>query len=150
MIVDVWGPLIELVKKLEGLVLTAYPSWEGGMDTIGYGHKMKAGDPRDITLEQAEGLLIKDLTRARSRALSYFTSSELFNMPPAIKALATELVFNVGSLRGYPQFRAKASGEVDGDPIDEIGRTYINRQGLRVTMTYRVNTIKDWYREINA
>lgn len=151
MIIDVWSSLVELVKKLEGLVLTPYPSMEGGMPTIGYGHKLTIGeDIKELTEHQAESLLIMDLQKAHDRAATYFTPQELFNMPPSVKALATELVFNIGSLQGYPKFRAKAAGRMDGDPVSEINRTYINRQGIRVHLTWRVEAIKDWYYHING
>ena len=52
---------IELIKKYEGLRLTAYRC-PAGVWTIGYGHTKGVKQGQKISSEEAEKLLIEDLT----------------------------------------------------------------------------------------
>lgn len=51
---------LELIKNFEGLRLKAYFCPAGKL-TIGYGHLVKDDEPREITEEEANNLLKKDL-----------------------------------------------------------------------------------------
>lgn len=51
---------LELIKFFEGLRLEAY-FCPAGLETIGYGHVLKKGDPKKITESEANQILKKDL-----------------------------------------------------------------------------------------
>lgn len=52
---------LELIKKWEGVKLTAYLPTPNDVWTIGYGHTKTARPGMTITLEEAENLLVRDL-----------------------------------------------------------------------------------------
>jgi len=52
---------LELIKKWEGVKLTAYMPTPNDVWTIGYGHTKTARPGMTITLEKAEELLVQDL-----------------------------------------------------------------------------------------
>lgn len=54
---------LALLQRFESLRLRAYKD-QGGKDTIGWGHLMLPGEPRQITREQADKLLRTDVGRA--------------------------------------------------------------------------------------
>ncbi len=56
---------VDLIKQHEGLRLSAYLC-PAGVPTIGYGHTATAAMGQTISAEQAEALLIRDLTGAEN------------------------------------------------------------------------------------
>lgn len=87
---------INLIKKYEGLHLTAYKDY-GGTLTIGYGHTKNVLDGMQITQEQADILLMADIEKAKSIVNRYdidyhFSQNEY----DALVSFA----FNIGSLYG--------------------------------------------------
>ena len=85
---------IALVKKHEGLRLTAYDDTDG-LKTIGWGHLIKPNeDYSTITLEQAESLLTSDLSQAESDAKSLFDNFD--DLCEARQAVLIDMSFNLG------------------------------------------------------
>jgi hypothetical protein len=140
-----------------------HTSPEGGTDTIAYGHKLSSKEDSSgiidingkkvnykagLTPEQAEMLLVQDMANSEKKAQKYFTKAEWNKMPRKVQLLATELEFNVRKgLKGYPTFvkLAKNPATVE-DAITEIGRTYTDEQGNKVSLSKRVGAITDWYK----
>lgn len=82
---DPWNPsFITYIKKVENGVkygwnakkerFFEYPSFEGGTNTIGYGHKLKRGEsfPNGLTENEADRLLISDLRDVAKSIDTYF------------------------------------------------------------------------------
>ena len=59
---ECWKNALNLVAHFEGLRLNAY-TCPAGYLSIGYGHRMDAGDVRQITSETAKSLLVADFGR---------------------------------------------------------------------------------------
>lgn len=99
-----------------------YPisSVEGGLPTIGYGHKLKTGEnfSKGISEDEAIRLLNNDLNIARETAkrevdqkygLGIFQHLTLDK-----QEMLTDFVFNLGSLRSFPKFtRAVLTNDVN-------------------------------------
>lgn len=83
---------LALIKKHEGLVLTAYPDL-GGVYTIGYGHTATAKPGQTITRQQAESLLAKDVKTAEAAVLKSVKVPLTQNEFDAL----VSLVFNIGA-----------------------------------------------------
>ena len=90
--------LKDIIAKFEGLSLVPYQD-AAGYWTIGYGHKIVAGDPyypvgnvTKITQEEADRLLDEDTANAKA-AVEHFVTVTLST--PQLQAL-TSFVFNVG------------------------------------------------------
>ena len=92
------GQFKAIIAKFEGLSLTPYKD-AAGIWTIGYGHKIVAGDPyypvgsvQQITQDEADALLADDTSSAKTaveRLVLYSLST------PQLQAL-TSFVYNVG------------------------------------------------------
>ena len=84
-----------------------HKSFEGGSDTIGYGHKIQSGEnfSGGITDEQAESLLRKDLQKAASQV-----NKEVGGKPLTKKQMEmlVDFVFNMGTLKKFPKFTQAA------------------------------------------
>ena len=84
-----------------------HKSFEGGSDTIGYGHKIQPGENfgKGITDAQAESLLIKDLQKALSQV-----NKEVGGRPLTKKQMEmfVDFVFNMGTLKKFPKFTQSA------------------------------------------
>lgn len=108
---------IDYIKTVENAGKTGYnkqkklwfphKSFEGGSDTIGYGHKIQKGEDfsKGITDSQAEDLLKKDLEKAKKQVYN-----ELGNRQMSKKQLEmfVDFVFNMGTLKKFPKFTAAA------------------------------------------
>ena len=108
---------IDYIKSVENAGKTGYnkqkklwfphKSFEGGSDTIGYGHKIQKGEDfsKGITDAQADDLLKKDLDKAKEQVYK-----ELGNRQLTKKQLEmfVDFVFNMGTLKKFPKFTLAA------------------------------------------
>lgn len=82
-----------------------YPhkSFEGGSDTIAYGHKILPGEDytKGITEEQAEALLVRDLEKAKAQVLREVNNQKLNGKQ---LEMLVDFVFNMGTLKKFPKF----------------------------------------------
>lgn len=88
--------LVPLVKRSEGLLLTAYQD-PVGIWTIGWGHTRTAKKGMTITREEAETLLHLDLQVAVTSTLSILPI--LATLPAPCIAAITDFTFNLGAGR---------------------------------------------------
>ena len=108
---------IDYIKRVENAGKTGFnkkknlwfphKSFEGGSDTIGYGHKIQPGEDfsKGITDAQAEALLRKDLQKAQAQV-----NKELGGRPLNQKQMEmfVDFVFNMGTLKKFPKFTQAA------------------------------------------
>ena len=104
---------IDYIKRVENAGKTGYnakkklwfphESFEGGSDTIGYGHKIQPGEnfSNGITDAQADALLKKDLQKAADQV-----KKELGGRSVTQKQMEmfVDFVFNMGTLKKFPKF----------------------------------------------
>jgi len=84
-----------------------HKSFEGGSDTIGYGHKIQKGEDfsKGITDSQAEDLLKKDLEKAKAQVYKELNGQQLSKKQ---LEMFVDFVFNMGTLKKFPKFTAAA------------------------------------------
>jgi GH24 family phage-related lysozyme (muramidase) len=137
---------INFIKLIENVSKTGYDNrkklWfphkspEGGLKTIGYGHKIQSAEEErrlmstGLTDKEAEDMLIKNLTiasrRAKSDVQKRFPGAVL---DQAQMEMLTEFAFNLGSLTGFPKF---TDAVVKGDwstAKKEYHRNYTDKDG---------------------
>ncbi len=115
----------DLIKKWEGYSDVPYQD-SAGFWTIGYGHRIVAGDPyypqgaqQKITRAEADALLARDMATARAAVLQYtrvpLTSAQLDGL--------TSFVYNVGvnAYRNSTMLRKLNEGDYTG-AAGEFGR----------------------------
>jgi GH24 family phage-related lysozyme (muramidase) len=107
------GSFIDYIKKVENQGKVGYnaekklwfphKSFEGGSDTIGYGHKIQKGEDfsKGITDSQAESLLKTDLAKAKQQVYKELGSVKL---TPQQEEMFVDFVFNMGTLKKFPKF----------------------------------------------
>lgn len=80
-----------------------HESFEGGSDTIGYGHKIQKGEDfsKGITDAQAEVLLKRDLERAKNIVNKEVGGRQLSKKQ---MEMFVDFVFNMGTLSKFPKF----------------------------------------------
>lgn len=80
-----------------------HESFEGGSDTIGYGHKIQKGEDfsKGITDAQAEALLKRDLERAKNIVNKEVGGRQLSKKQ---MEMFVDFVFNMGTLSKFPKF----------------------------------------------
>jgi len=91
-----------------------HKSFEGGSDTIGYGHKIQSGEDysKGITDAQAEALLRKDLAKAQSQVNKELGGRQLSKKQ---MEMFVDFVFNMGTLKKFPKFtQAALKNDVGG------------------------------------
>lgn len=83
-----------------------HPSFEGGTPTMGYGHKMTNIDDYSsgLTDQQVNALLVHDLEAADAR-LRGDLGSDYNTLDDRRKQMLLDIVFNVGGLSKFPNFR---------------------------------------------
>lgn len=81
----------ELIRRYEGLSLKAYIC-PAGKETIGYGHVMQAGDPKRITVTEAERLLDQDCKIAQ-KGIAALVKTQISDQR---MAALISFVYNVG------------------------------------------------------
>ena len=107
------GSFMDYIKKVENQGRVGYnvekklwfphKSFEGGSDTIGYGHKLQKGEDfsKGITDTQAEDLLKKDLEKAKQQVYKELGGIKL---TPQQEEMFIDFVFNMGTLNKFPKF----------------------------------------------
>ena len=107
------GSFMDYIKKVENQGKVGYnaekklwfphKSFEGGSDTIGYGHKIQKGEDfsKGITDSQAESLLKTDLAKAKQQVYKELGSVKL---TPQQEEMFVDFVFNMGTLKKFPKF----------------------------------------------
>jgi len=107
------GSFMDYIKKVENQGKVGYnaekklwfphKSFEGGSDTIGYGHKIQKGEDfsKGITDAQAESLLKTDLAKAKQQVYKELGSVKL---TPQQEEMFVDFVFNMGTLKKFPKF----------------------------------------------
>jgi hypothetical protein len=117
--------LVEFLKTVENDALAAgdlsrirHASPEGGLDTVGFGHKLTRTEDEEgsvygysldsLTLEQAEAVLRQDVAKAEDslRAkLKAKHNTELEMLSPRKQAMLIDYEFNViGGIYAFPKF----------------------------------------------
>jgi GH24 family phage-related lysozyme (muramidase) len=96
-----------------------HKSFEGGSDTIAYGHKLKPGEDFSggITEEEATELLKKDLEIAKKIVYQELKNVKL---TPKQEEMFVDFVFNMGTLKKFPKF----VGAVLKNDIDTMRKEY--------------------------
>ena len=131
--------LIEFLMEQEGFS----PVWyrDGPCWAIGYGHHSCTPDRsiEPISEQEARVLLERDIQAAAERAGEEFSELEGYPiawLPERLRMALTELVFNTGSLKGWPRFVRAVS---QGDILRAIkeSRRYYRVGGQRVYMAKR-------------
>jgi GH24 family phage-related lysozyme (muramidase) len=104
---------IDYIKRVENAGKTGYDSkkklwfphksFEGGSDTIGYGHKIQPGEnfSKGITDDQVEDLLKRDLQKAADRVKKELGDVQLTQKQ---MEMFVDFVFNMGTLKKFPKF----------------------------------------------
>jgi GH24 family phage-related lysozyme (muramidase) len=118
------GSFIDYIKKVENQGKVGYnvekklwfphKSFEGGSDTIGYGHKIQKGEDfsKGITDAQAESLLRIDLAKAKQQVYKEVGGVKL---TPQQEEMFIDFVFNMGTLNKFPKFTEFAlKNDLDG------------------------------------
>jgi len=125
------GSFTDYIKKVENQGKKGYDSqkklwfphesFEGGSDTIGYGHKIQKGEDfsKGITDAQAEELLKKDLAKAKQQV-----NKELggIKLTPKQEEMFIDFVFNMGTLKKFPKFTQAALDNDLGGMKDQYKR----------------------------
>jgi len=126
-----------------------YPSPEGGLDTVGYGHKLTAPGQFSSGLSEAEAqkLLETDVRKSELLAKSYidkkYGKGTYDKLPQNSQMVLTDFQFNLGNLKGFPKF---VDATVSGDKetmLAEYKRYYKDKSGE----TKEVKKRNDWTRE---
>lgn len=89
-----------------GGVWFPHKSYEGGTDTIGYGHKIKAGEDfsKGLSDEQVNNLLIQDLRVHEDVVKNEIGTDVYTNLDINRKQMLIDFAFNLGTLKGFPKF----------------------------------------------
>src|SRR5699024_1814638 len=86
----------ELIKRFEGLVLTAYQD-AAGIYTIGWGHTRGVKSGEFIDEATAERLLSEDISEVERSIASHLPESAIRRLPDASYDALVSFVFNVGT-----------------------------------------------------
>lgn len=112
-----------------------YPekSFEGGDETIGYGHKIQRGEDfsQGISQEKAVELLKEDLRLAKNRI-----PFDISDLPVKNQQFLIELSFNVGDVNKFPKF-TKACRENNWKVMQKEYKRYCVVRGKRVELKQR-------------
>lgn len=94
---------VRMLMELEGCKLESYPD-EAGYGTIGYGHRLKHGDPNRITAAEALNLMTLDIADVMNCLRKLFSVEPIQTKTDAIAIL----VFNIGAqaFRGSHLYRS--------------------------------------------
>ena len=140
---------IEYVKKVENEPLmvngtnAVHASPEGGLDTVGYGHKLTPeeaqskkvyGIPFDkITPEKAEQILHMDLAK-KEKQLADTLGRRYTALPPKNKEMLLDFAFNLGvngTVKGYPNFTEAVLNNDMETARQEYIRNYKDAKGVK-------------------
>jgi len=143
-----------------------HPSPEGGLPTLGYGHKLEQRDvdngdifinamahpvwgmPDDMVIT----LFTLDVTEAEEQARNEWNQYKPQGalswdyVPQKYRAILTNLVFNVGSLApkghlGWPKLFDAIKRENDSEVLHEATTSYRRPDGVRVKLTRRIEVL---------
>jgi len=126
-----------LVRKIlefeEGVVRVVYPSWEGGRDTAGIGHKLTAVEARkwfrgmSVSNEQMEKWYFEDVIQATEAAEKWLKTS-WHRLTPLRQALAVCMAFQMG-WTGIKKFQETAKHIYAGEWLDVKAHIYATKWG---------------------
>ena len=114
---DLDQSFVDYIKSVENALRAGYnknkklwfphKSFEGGSDTIGYGHKIQSEEDfsKGITDSQAEALLKKDLRKAAEQVKKEVGNKQLTKKQ---MEMFVDFVFNMGTLKKFPKFTQAA------------------------------------------
>jgi GH24 family phage-related lysozyme (muramidase) len=131
------GGFMDYMRDVEGAVrdpktgnYKSYPSMEGGLNTVGIGHKLQKGETfGDMTEEEAEALFRVDLNKHAAKARKTFNGkygdAAFESLPIKHQQALIDLQFGVaGGVAKYPKFmKAVATGDREG-MLREYTRSY--------------------------
>ena len=135
-----------------------HPSPEGGLDTIGFGHKLTLAEVRagkvydiylsDLDIDAAHRILEKDVRRHESlvRLNGYRNGYTYDNLDEVRAEMLVEMNFNVGDVyRKFPSFtKAVYANDRDG-MLAEYERSYLRSDGKRVLLEKRNRMFKETF-----
>ena len=140
---------IEYVKKVVNEPLrvngtnAVHASPEGGLDTVGYGHKLTPeeaqskkvyGIPFDkITPEKAEQILHMDLAK-KEKQLADTLGRRYTALPPKNKEMLLDFAFNLGvdgTIKKFPSFTEAVLNNDMETARQEYIRNYTDKEGVK-------------------
>lgn len=139
-----------------------HKSFEGGSDTIAYGHKLTSQENKTgkiligttyydlkngLTDNQAKRLFKQDFKKAEDGAQRAIGDNNWSRMSRKNQLLAAEIQFNVrGGVRKFKKFIAAAlDPEKEYTAINHIGRKATSASGKTISLTKRTDGIREWY-----
>ena len=142
-----------------------HPSAEGGLPTIGYGHKFATQEEADamiasggITEEQALTLFQEDMNVSESRAKKAYEDNYKDRKWDSLDALGklmlTEIAFNTGTLLengvyNWPTLTKAIHDKDYGVASSQLNRTYTRKSdGKQVSLRGRTNALKAVYKTL--
>lgn len=141
-----------------------HPSAEGGLPTIGYGHKFATQEEADamvasggITEEQALTLFQEDMNVAESRAKKAYEANYKDRKWDSLDALGklmlTEIAFNTGTLiengvYNWPTLTKAIHDKDYGVASSQLNRTYTRKDGKQISLRGRTNALKAVYKTL--
>ena len=150
---------IEYIKKTENDPLrvkgtnAVHSSPEGGLDTVGYGHKLTPeeaeagkvyGIPLDkITPEKADQILMMDL-KVKERELQNTLGQRYTALTPKQKEMLLDFSFNLGTqgmIKEFPNFTAAVLNNDMETASKEYIRNYTDAKGVKKPLARN----KDFY-----
>jgi GH24 family phage-related lysozyme (muramidase)/GNAT superfamily N-acetyltransferase len=154
------GDFIEFIKRLENESKVGYDTkknlWfphvspEGGLKTIGYGHKLRKENEfkNGISEHEVIKLLNQDLNDAKQKVYDYIKRK--YNLVNIILnkhqlEMLTELVFNIGSPDKFPKFIDAVLRKDWNKAKQEYKRSYTDSAGNRKELVKRNNLFYDRY-----
>jgi len=144
--------LLDFLKEQENAPLAAgdesalvHPSPEGGLDTVGFGHKLTPEEVKkgeiygiaidSLTLEDAEHILKVDVAKHQQtldKRLKEKYGIGLKSLSPRKRAMLTDYEFNLGNAIGvFPSFVDAVITDNEPEQASEMVRTFKDRQGNR-------------------
>lgn len=146
-----------------------HTSPEGGLDTIGYGHKLVPSDTSITILDRTfnlftdkvphkyvEALLIQDIMSKEKLAAQQYTQHQPIkgkmweDLSPMQRAILTEINFNAGLVKdgkwAWPSLAKAIEANNLTDMMREINRTYTTPSGKVKPLTKRVAALRKAYK----
>lgn len=140
---------IDFIKKVENEPLmvsgknAVHASPEGGLDTVGYGHKLTPEEAKaskvygiplaNITPEKAEQILHMDLVK-KEQQLSQTLGRRYDNLPPKNKEMLLDFAFNLGvqgTVEKFPKFTEAVLNNDMETASKEYKRSYTDETGSK-------------------
>ena len=146
-----------------------HDSVEGGLPTIGYGHKFSSKKEMDEVIkkggwteQEALNYFKKDMLIAEKKAKANYEEEykdrEWSNLTTLDKLMLTEIVFNIGDLLSkkkpnigkynWPLLTGALHEKDYETALNQLSRTYKNKNGEVVPLIKRVKALKKTYRNL--